>query len=177
MVISRRLTDDDPCIAYFDEITKQLCKQCVDSYELFIMSPKIVHCASVADPTSKVCTVESIDPYVNAMQNVKDLLTYYIESQDDYGDIVYHAANSYHKNLCINQQLYYTRTPLYVQSDNCEYTGKKFTDILSLLADEESDESDTPFYCDYFNATEILDPDILNTPLYLSKYIQCFSCY
>jgi hypothetical protein len=102
MATARRLTPD-PCTDYFDKDTKQLCKECDDSYELFIMSPKIVHCATVADPASKVCTIESILPYAGAMQNVKNLLAYFIESKDDYGDIVYHAENSYHKNLCINQ--------------------------------------------------------------------------
>jgi hypothetical protein len=90
MATARRLTAD-PCNDYFDKDTKQLCKECDISYELFIMSPKIVHCAAVADPASKVCTIESILPYAGAMQNVKNLLAYFIEGKNYYGDIVLHA--------------------------------------------------------------------------------------
>ena len=42
----RDLVTNDPCLGYFDPLTKLLCETCDNTYELFIISPTIVHCAS-----------------------------------------------------------------------------------------------------------------------------------
>jgi len=63
---ARRLSTD-PCEEYFDSPTNLLCKSCDRSdpniqYELFIMSPTIVHCAKVY-LIEKICMIHDLAPY------------------------------------------------------------------------------------------------------------------
>ncbi len=77
----RNLVTNDPCLEYFDPTTKLLCKTCdntdpANSFELFIMSPTIVHCASHV-PSDSVCTVYDLTIYSDAVPETRALLTYY----------------------------------------------------------------------------------------------------
>ena len=81
------------------------------------MSPKIVHCALkkplYTSPVSYFCTIDNLNDYVNVKDNVRALLTYYFYNKAYYGDIEHIDETTYHKSLCINQMLYYTRPPVY----------------------------------------------------------------
>lgn len=102
----RNLITNDPCLEYFDPLTKLLCKTCDSTdpdstYHLFIMSSTIVHCASYAKDET-VCTVGYVTLYLDVKAEVMTLLNYFNNSKADYGDITYHESTTYHKSLCIN---------------------------------------------------------------------------
>ena len=83
---ARRLDTADPCLEYFDPLTKQLCKRCDDSnlqFELFILSLNIVHCAVFNRDgfvySGDDCFIPDIRYYADAMPNVINILSYYYD--------------------------------------------------------------------------------------------------